>query len=74
MFRYNGSARVLGVPDRPPTGHAELAVRIGEACACSQTECWSRLGPLLPDLIADAWTTAHTSTGELQRRAFVGVQ
>jgi transcriptional regulator with XRE-family HTH domain len=31
MFRYNGSARVLGVPDRPPTRHAELAVRINEA-------------------------------------------
>ncbi|MGH3849024.1 MAG: hypothetical protein ACRDRT_04865, partial [Pseudonocardiaceae bacterium] len=28
------------------------------------------LGPLLPDLIADAWQAAHTSTGELQCRAF----
>ena len=70
MFRYNGSARVLGVPDRTPTRHAELAVRINEAFACSQTERWSRLGSLLPDLIADAWQAANTSTGELQHRAF----
>jgi len=70
MFRYNGSARVLGVPDRPPVGHAELAVRINEAFVCSQTERWSRLGLLLPDLIADAWQAAHTSTGEHQRHAF----
>ena len=40
MFRYNGSARVLGMPDRPPVGHAELAVRINEAFVCSQTERW----------------------------------
>ncbi|MEO7194120.1 MAG: hypothetical protein ABIZ05_04745, partial [Pseudonocardiaceae bacterium] len=70
MFRYNGSARVLGVPDRPPVGPAELAVRINEAFLCSQTERWSRLGLLLPDLIADAWQAANTSTGEPQRRAF----
>ncbi len=70
MFRYNGSARVLGVPERPPVGPAELAVRINEAFACSQAERWSRLGPLLPDLIADAWQAAHTSTGERQHHAF----
>jgi len=70
MFRYNGSARVLGVPDRPPVGPAELAERINEAFVCTQTERWSRLGLLLPDLIADAWQAAHTSTGELQYRAF----
>jgi transcriptional regulator with XRE-family HTH domain len=64
MFRYNGTARVLGVPDRPPVGYAELAVRINEAFIYSQTERWSRLGPLLPDLIADSWQAAHTSTGE----------
>ncbi|MGH3763965.1 MAG: helix-turn-helix domain-containing protein [Pseudonocardiaceae bacterium] len=70
MFRYNGSARVLGVPDRPPVEHVELAMRIDEAFVCSQTERWSRLGSLLPDLIADAWNAAQTSTGELQYRAF----
>ncbi len=70
MFRYNGSARVLGVPEPPPLGHTELAVRINEAFACSQTERWSWLGVLLLDLIADAWQAAHTSTGEGQHRAF----
>lgn len=57
-------------PDRAPVGPAELAVRINEAFVCSQTERWSRLSPLLPDLIADAWQAAHPSTGEQQRRAF----
>ncbi|MGH3773035.1 MAG: helix-turn-helix domain-containing protein [Pseudonocardiaceae bacterium] len=70
MFRYNGSARVLGLSDRPPVGQTELAVRINEAFVCRSTERWSQLGPLLPDLIADAWQAAHTSTGERQRRAF----
>ncbi|MGH3830529.1 MAG: helix-turn-helix domain-containing protein [Pseudonocardiaceae bacterium] len=70
MFRYNGSARVLGVPDWPPVAAAELAVRINEAFVCAYAERWSQLGPLLPDLIADAWHAAHTSTGERQRRAF----
>jgi transcriptional regulator with XRE-family HTH domain len=70
MFCYNGSACVLGVPDRSPVGDAQLAVRINEAFVCSQTERWSRLGLLLPDLIADAWQAAHTSTGELRHRAF----
>ncbi|MGH3773811.1 MAG: helix-turn-helix domain-containing protein [Pseudonocardiaceae bacterium] len=70
MFRYNGLARVFGVPDRRPVGPAELEVRINEAFVCEQTERWSQLGPLLPDLIADAWQAAHTSTGERQRRAF----
>lgn len=70
MVRYNGSARVLGVPERPPVGPAELAVRINEAFACSQAARCSQLGPLLPDLIADAWQAANASTGEGQRRAF----
>jgi transcriptional regulator with XRE-family HTH domain len=69
MFRYNGSARVLGVPERPPVGPAEPAVRINEAFVCSQTARWSQLGPLLPDLIADTWQAAHTSIGERQYRA-----
>lgn len=70
MFRYNGLARVLGVPDLPPVGPAELAARINEAFVCWQTERWSQLGSLLPDLIADAWQTANASTGEPQCRAF----
>jgi transcriptional regulator with XRE-family HTH domain len=70
MFRYDGSARVLGVPDRAPVGAAELAARINEAFAYGQSVRYSQLGPLLPDLIADAWQAAHTSTGEHQRHAF----
>ncbi|HEU0128325.1 MAG TPA: helix-turn-helix domain-containing protein [Pseudonocardiaceae bacterium] len=70
MLRYNGMATLLDVPDRPPAGHAELAARINEAFIHSQTERWSRLGPLLPDLIADAWHASRTSTGAAQRRAF----
>ena len=70
MFRYDGMARLLDAPDRPPVENADLAARIEEAFGCSQTERWSRLGPLLPDLIADAWHATRTSTGEQQRRAF----
>ncbi|MCA1604213.1 MAG: hypothetical protein LC775_01725, partial [Acidobacteria bacterium] len=63
-------ATLLDMPDRPPAGHAELAARINEAFVHSQTERWSRLGPLLPDLIVDAWHASCTSTGAAQRRAF----
>ncbi|HEY2764581.1 MAG TPA: helix-turn-helix domain-containing protein [Pseudonocardiaceae bacterium] len=70
MFRYDGMARLIGIPDRPLVGHADLAARINEAFICSQTERWSRLGPLLPDLIADAWQATRSSTGDQQRRAF----
>ncbi|MGH3911734.1 MAG: helix-turn-helix domain-containing protein [Pseudonocardiaceae bacterium] len=70
MFRYDGMARLITVPDRTPVRHAELAARINEAFIHSQTERWSQLGPLLPDLIADAWQAARTSEGEPQRRAF----
>lgn len=70
MLRYNGSAQVLGVPDRPPVGYTELAVQINEAFVCSQIERWSRLGSLLPDLIANAWQAANISCGERQHRAF----
>lgn len=70
MFRYDGMARLLAVPDRPPVGSTELAGRINEACIHSKTERWSRLGPLLPDLIADAWQATRISTGDEQRRAF----
>ncbi|MCA1674738.1 MAG: helix-turn-helix domain-containing protein [Actinobacteria bacterium] len=70
MFRYDGMARLITVPDRPPVGHAELAARINEAFIHSQTERWSQLGPLLPDLIADAWQATRTSEGEQQRQAF----
>jgi hypothetical protein len=31
MFPYNGSARVLSVPERPLVGHAKLTVRINKA-------------------------------------------
>lgn len=70
MFRYDGMARLVEVPDRPPVSPDELATRIDEAFVHSQTERWSRLGPLLPDLIADAWQTTRVSTGERQLRAF----
>ncbi|MGH4021857.1 MAG: helix-turn-helix domain-containing protein [Pseudonocardiaceae bacterium] len=60
MFRYNGTARLLGVPDRAPVDHQALHHRIQEAFGHSQTERWSALGPLLPDLIADGWHAAHT--------------
>ena len=62
MFRYNGTARLLGVPDRAPVDHQALHRRIQEAFRYCYTERWSALGPLLPDLIADSWHAAHTTT------------
>jgi transcriptional regulator with XRE-family HTH domain len=70
MFRYNGTARLLGVPDRAPVDQNGLRRRIDEAFGHTQTERWSALGPLLPDLIADAWHAAHTTTGEKVTRGF----
>lgn len=64
MFRYNGTARLLGVPDQAPVDRNVLRRRIDEAFGHSQTERWSALGPLLPDLIADGWHAAHTTAGE----------
>ena len=70
MFRYDGMAGLLGVPDRPSIDQAQLSRRIGYAFRCSQTEQWSALGPLLPDLIADAWHAAYTTSGDEQRHGF----
>ena len=70
MFRYNGTARLLGVPDRAPVDQNGLRRRIEEAFGHSQTERWSALGPLLPDLIADGWHAAYTTAGEDAARGF----
>ncbi len=70
MFRYDGISALVGVPDRAPVDQHELYQRIDHAFRCSQTEHWSELGPLLPDLIADGWHAAHTTTGDEQRRGF----
>lgn len=70
MLRCNGAARILGVPDQRAIDHTMLATRINEAFVFSQTERWSRLGLLLPDLIVDAWHATRTTTGDPQRRAF----
>ncbi len=70
MLRYDGLAGLLGVPDRAPVDLDELRRRTEFAFECSQTERWSTLGPLLPDLIADGWRAAHTTSGQQQRRGF----
>lgn len=70
MFRYDGMAAFLGVPERPPVDQAGLYRRINDAFRCSQTERWSELGPLLPDLIADGWYAAQRTIGDEQRRGF----
>src|SRR5215470_12532133 len=66
MLRYDGLAGLVGVPDRRPVDLDELYGRIAHAFYCSQTERWSQLGPLLPDLLADAWHAVHTYTGDDQ--------
>jgi transcriptional regulator with XRE-family HTH domain len=70
MLRYDGLAGLVGVPDRRPVDLNELHGRIAHAFRCSQTERWSQLGPLLPDLLADAWHAVHAYTGDDQHRAW----
>jgi hypothetical protein len=70
MLRYDGLAGLVGVPDRRPVPLDELHRRIAQAFGCSQTERWSQLGPLLPDLLADAWHAVHAHADDARRRAW----
>lgn len=68
MLRYDGIASLIGVPERPQAGPADLRFRMERAFVCSQTERWSEMAPLVPDMIADAWELVHNATSESRRR------
>jgi transcriptional regulator with XRE-family HTH domain len=68
MLRYNGTAQLVGVPDRVPVSPGDLRMRMSRAFVCSQTERWSEMAPLVPDMIADAWHLVHNAITDEQRR------
>ena len=68
MLRYDGMAGFIGVPDRPPVRPADLRRRIARAFVCSQTERWSEMAPLVPEMIADAWHLVHGATTDVESR------
>ena len=68
MLRYDGIAGLIGVPDRPPVSPDDLRQRTVRAFVCSQTERWSEMAPLVPDMIADAWHLVHNAATDEQRR------
>jgi transcriptional regulator with XRE-family HTH domain len=74
MLRYNGISPLLGVPDRAPVSAEHLRIRIERAFRCSQTERWSDMAPLVPDMIADAWHLVRGAQDEGRRRDALRLQ
>ncbi|WP_033430407.1 helix-turn-helix domain-containing protein [Saccharothrix syringae] len=74
MMRYNGIASLAGVPDRAPVAPEHLRARVEKAFLCSQTERWSEMAPIVPDMIADAWHLVHAAENDEQRRAATKLQ
>lgn len=69
MHRFNGIGRLTYAPPAVAPDLDALARRVSRAFHCSQTERWSELGPLLPDMIADAYHAVHLLTGGERRQA-----
>lgn len=74
MLRYNGIASLVGAPDRMPVSPEHLRIRVERAFVCSQTERWSEMAPLVPDMIADAWHLKHAAESEEQKREAAKLQ
>jgi transcriptional regulator with XRE-family HTH domain len=71
LLRYDGMASFVGVPDRPAASPEHLRRRMQRAFVCSQTERWSEMAPLVPDMIADAWQlVSEANTDEQRRQAY----
>jgi transcriptional regulator with XRE-family HTH domain len=69
MHRFNGIGRLAYTPPERVPDLDGLARQVSRAFYCSQTERWSELGPLLPDMIADAYLAVQLLAGDEQRRA-----
>ncbi|MGH3568844.1 MAG: helix-turn-helix domain-containing protein [Pseudonocardia sp.] len=74
MLRYDGIAGLVGVPDRPTVSPEKLRRHTARAFVCSQTERWSEMAPLVPDMIADAWHLVHNAATDEQRRTAFELQ
>lgn len=67
MLRYDGIAGLLGIPDhRVDARHLRMTVE--RAFVCSQTERWSEMAPLVPDMIADAWHLVKNAETDDERK------
>ncbi len=74
MLRYDGIAGLLNLPDRPGVSAGHLRIRVERAFVCSQTERWSEMAPLVPDMIADAWHLVRDAQSERERVRAHGLQ
>ncbi|MGH3481252.1 MAG: helix-turn-helix domain-containing protein, partial [Nocardioidaceae bacterium] len=61
MLRYDGIAGLVGVPNWSPVSPDDLRQRMAQAFVRSQTERWSEMAPLVPDMISDAWHLVHNA-------------
>lgn len=68
MLRYDGMASLIRTPDRGPVDLDDLERRVTLAFVCSQTEQWSRMAPLVPDMIADAYCATRQADHEATER------
>lgn len=68
MLRYNGMSSLFNIPDRVTVSPEHLKIRIEKAFFCSQTERWSEMAPLVPDMIADAWHLMNSAKSEAEKR------
>jgi transcriptional regulator with XRE-family HTH domain len=68
MLRYDGLAGLVGVPERSAPSADHLRRRVERAFVCSQTEQWSEMAPMVPDMIADSWYLVHHAVADEQRR------
>ncbi|CAM3337202.1 helix-turn-helix domain-containing protein [Kibdelosporangium persicum] len=67
MLRYDGIATLIGVSDHQVSSAEHLRMRVERAFVCSQTEQWSDMAPMIPDMIADAWHLVHAARTEEDR-------
>jgi transcriptional regulator with XRE-family HTH domain len=74
MLRYDGIASLLKLPERPGVSPEHLRFRVDLAFVCSQTERWSEMAPLVPDMIADAWHLVRNAQTEQERVEAYGLQ
>ncbi|WP_421671797.1 helix-turn-helix domain-containing protein [Saccharopolyspora spinosa] len=68
MLRYDGIASLIGVPDRGPVNTDELRRSISFAFVCSQTEQWSRMAPLVPEMITDSYHAVRQADSDASKR------
>ncbi|WP_433264001.1 hypothetical protein ACQPZF_33815 [Actinosynnema sp. CS-041913] len=74
MMRYDGIAALLNLPERPGVSPEHLRIRLNRAFVCSQTERWSEMAPLVPDMIADAWHLVRDAQTEDAKAEAYGLQ